>query len=93
MKIGPTTFRDPEELTSLVRRMQIWLMSAYDVIHEFTIEGLSSTENYPKELCARHFTVLKRTQEKPFVEVFIVKRLTNFQEGENGTKILFQTRQ
>ena len=50
-----------------------------------------SCENYPKKLCARCFAVLKRTQEKAFVEVFIVKRLTNFQEGKNRTKILFET--
>ena len=71
--------------------MQMWLMSAYDTVHEFEVEVLSRAENYSKKLCARCLAGLKRTQEKAFVEVFIVKRLTNFQECKNGTKILFET--
>ena len=62
-------------------------MSACNAIYEFKIE-VSRAEIYPKKLCARCFAVLKRTQEKAFVEVFIVKRLANFQEGKNRTKIL-----
>jgi hypothetical protein len=67
-------------------------MSACDTIHEIKVEReVSRAENYPKKLCARCFTVFKRTQEKAFVEVFIVKRLTYFQEGKYRTKILFKT--
>jgi hypothetical protein len=54
------------------------------------VEVLSRVNNYPKKLCTRYLAVLERTQKKTFVKVFIVKRLADFQEGKNGTKILLK---